>query len=141
MVARIFFPISFVLAVYFRMIFVVEAFVDVIGHTLGFHGLMISLSLVAVQNYWYNRATSTLPCASKVAKLYVVLLLVITGVKMLLAWSVFLHIPIVNPHSSAGAIVGQTFDTLWMIFAAIIPLLVAIKQRNQSRKFKIVLGN
>ncbi len=102
---------------------------------------MISLSLVAVQNYWYNRATVTLPCATQVAKGYVVLLVVITSVKMILAWSVFLHVPIVNPHSNAGAIAGQTVDILWMVFAAIIPLIVAIKQRKRSRKFKIVLGD
>lgn len=139
----VFFPICFILAMYFRMVFVVEAFKDVVGHTLGFQGLIVSLALVAVQNHIYNKATNSIVFPRKpwIATTYLVTLLVVTVIKLILVWSIFLKMPIISPQTSFGAGLGRFLDIVWMILAAIVPLGIAVYQRKRTRNFKIILGD
>jgi hypothetical protein len=139
LLCSLFFPVSFILTMYFRMVFVVEAFEDVVGHTLGFQGLQLSLCLVAIQNYWYNKATNNVPFASKkwISLTYLFSLLGSTSIKMVLVWSIFLGTAV----TTFGAVLGRIIDICWMVLAAIIPLFLAIHQRKTTEKFRIVLGD
>ena len=139
----IFFPISFILTIYFRMIFVIEAFNNLIGHTLPFQGLMVALVLVSIQNYLYNKATNNVPFPKKkwISETYLSLLIIITSLKLIIVWTIFLGFPILDPKSDFGSLFSQSMDICWLVLAAIIPLLLAIYQRNKTGKFKIVLGD
>jgi len=129
-IAMIFFPIIFLLFLFFRMIFVIEAFEDVIGHTLGFHGLMIGLSLVSIQNFVYNKATETMSIKpSWLPATYLISLISVTVLKIVLVWSIFLDNPLLNPKTSIGGGVMQTLDIIWMLLAAVTPLGLAIYQK------------
>lgn len=134
----VFFPICFVLALYFRMVFVVEAFDDVIGHTLGFQGLQLSLALVSIQNFIYNKATNNVPFAPWISIVYLASLLLVTAIKMILVWIIFIVRFTPTPFTS---IFGQFLDVAWMLLAAVVPLGIAFYQRNRTRHFKIVLGD
>ena len=77
-----FLPVEVVLILWFRMIFVVHAFDDVQGHTLGFHGLMIALCLVSVQNYLYHDSIHKRIMSRTVSIGYLTALFMVTATKM-----------------------------------------------------------
>merc|ERR1712137_1153548 len=45
----------------FRMIFVIEAFVDVKGHTFGFLGVQLCLSIIAAKNMYFDYEIDSYP--------------------------------------------------------------------------------
>lgn len=140
-----FLPLQIILAAWFRMIFVVVAFEDVVGHTLGFQGLQLCLVLVSVQNalYWVV-AEHTLPCASRATTLiimwgYVAVLAIITFVKLTIVLSLFAGSPVIDPTTPFGASVSSLFDRFWLLFAAVIPFFVALLQSRVEKGLEITL--
>lgn len=119
---------------WFRMIFVVIAYMDLSGHTAGFFCLQITLILVAMMNTyfildskaaysWIGGRKGTMACAS----IYIFCNLIVSPIKLYLtaeivfkgepaAWSL-------NP--IAGTFAGDAVDKVWMIFNAILPLVVS----------------
>eukprot|EP00746_Dinoflagellata_sp_MGD_P022888 gnl/MRDRNA2_/MRDRNA2_153579_c0_seq1.p1 gnl/MRDRNA2_/MRDRNA2_153579_c0~~gnl/MRDRNA2_/MRDRNA2_153579_c0_seq1.p1 ORF type:complete len:279 (+),score=2.81 gnl/MRDRNA2_/MRDRNA2_153579_c0_seq1:90-839(+) len=134
------FPIELILILCFRMIFVISAFMDTLGHTAGFYGLQIVLSLVASKNLAYNHAIGRFPfmnylglTGSRICGiLYVILLIAITIIKIVHTLMIF--------GGASGLFSGSVarfFDILWMMFAAVLPFFIAYSQIKQTPSIAI----
>ena len=151
-VAKTVFPCMFVLCAWFRMIFVVEAYSNVQGHTAGFLGLQISLVTVAIMNTAYIIETNTSynflggPKGTRIAA-YVY----ITVDVFICAWKIYLSAFIVFKWGMAGDFgdvypqwalesafcgdmkIGQLADIIWMICNAICPLIISWNRSKFER--------
>jgi len=139
------FGLNVVLCIWFRMIFVVIAYEDAGRHTLGFLGLQIALMLVAFQNFFYVIMTgqsyptwnlSTRQTAI-IAKTYLILLVCISAVKISATVYIVIHGegPAFYKEDSfiPGMVKGQVVDLVWMLFNALIPVLIAIvRAKNED---------
>ena len=135
--------VQLVLFAWFRMIFVIEAFGDVVGHTMGFLGLQLGLVLNSLHNAIYNHILGT--SLDSMAGLqwtrigtrgtrilfwcYVVLLTVVTTIKLAHTMTLFAGSPFVDTTTPSGARFAQSMDLLWMLLAAVLPLSLAVAQR------------
>jgi len=140
------FGLNVLLCIWFRMIFVCKAYENVNLHTAGFLGLQIALILVAVQNTLfvimteqsYNIKTLVLgipisfstATTAFLAKLYLGCLLVVSAFKISFTMYVVgngVGAPVTLIFIDAlGMPVGKLTDTVWMIFNAVLPLIIAI---------------
>lgn len=136
------FPIMILLCSWFRMIFVIIAYVNVRGHTAGFLGLQLVLMMLACLNVWYIVESNieyrflggrggTRWCAG----VYLVLDLCVSALKfgsdlMVVAgynypsWGL-------TPVFGTTMVVGQVLDMVWMLFNALLPMIIAYV-RSQS---------
>jgi len=108
------------------MIFIIAVYDNPTGHTLGFFGMQIALCLIALTNTLYVIETKrtfgkcTIAGTAILGWLYFLILLFLTAFKMTWGSSVLMY-------GEEGAITDNstltsTVDTIWMIFAAFLPL-------------------
>lgn len=133
--AIILLPAMIIILAWFRMIFVVIAFENVVGHTVGFEGLQVSLVFIAILNNEYHHQVGTFQPDHifrrlKLGLVYAIFVTLVTTVKLTLTISLFVGHPVVNTKDPSGAAFAQFFDILWMILNAVIPLLIALKLRK-----------
>jgi hypothetical protein len=143
MFSKIAFPVTFFLCSQFRMIFVVLAYVNVSGHTTGFLGLQVALILVAIQNtgYIYNAEISYdvvggLKNTRLIALAYIIGDLIISTFKISATIFVVLNgrgAPwTLKPSPLPGKCIGEMVDIIWMIFNAVIPLIIShFRSKNE----------
>ena len=132
-------PVKLVLLSWFRMVFVVIAFEDTKGHTLGFQGLQLSLVLVALQDVLFMEALQIAwpRFGRKLTRVlhwtYFVALTVVTFLKLLIVLTLFYaSAPVVDPKTSSGAAFCQILDRLWMLLAAVLPIALAELERRSE---------
>ncbi len=125
------------------MIFVCIAYEDPSKHTAGFLGLQITLVLVAVKNVLYvidsNEAVDFLGGMKQtktVAIVYLIGLLIIGSIKITATIYVVQNgvgAPwTLNPSPLPGNVVGQLVDKVWMIFNAVLPLIIShVRAKNE----------
>jgi len=131
---------------WFRMIFVVIAYVDLSGHTAGFFCLQFTLIITAMMNTLFIIDTK---CAFKflggrkgtliAAYTYIIVNFVISIFKLILTGHiVFNGKPASWALDSIGSqLVGQFVDNVWFVCNAVIPLVVAIVRSASEQPLKI----
>jgi len=133
--------IEVLLGLMFRMIFVVEAFQNVVGHTLPFQGLQVCLCLVAVENFLYDYKTNNVPFKNHqtfsrpaliIGFVYLISLLIVTSLKIIYVTSVFLKAPVFDVTVPAQKSFVTNLDTFWMFLAAVVPFFLALRGRIAS---------
>jgi hypothetical protein len=149
-VAKTVFPCMIVLCAWFRMIFVVEAYVNVQGHTAGFLGLQLSLVTIAIMNTAYILETGTsfdflggLKGTRIAAYLYITVDVIICAIKVYLSSFIVFGWGLANDNiypqwaleSAFGGDmkIGQVVDVIWMICNALCPVIISYK-RSKSEK-------
>ena len=128
-------PIQLLLMLWFRMIFVVDAFVDVKGHTAGFLGLQVAMCLIALQNLLYQKLHGyALPFPSWVWDAYMGLLVVVTATKMTHTLLLFFAEggSFIDVTTAGGAKLAKMIDVAWMLLAAVVPIGLAELQRRSE---------
>jgi hypothetical protein len=128
----ILFPILVIMVLWFRMIFVVEAFFNVVGHTLGFFGLQFALLLVLVSNFGYHFAHGTLAGPKLFAALYLVAAFIVTIIKITLATSVFVGSPVYAVGTTGGNAFAHFIDISWMVLQAVLPAIYSFLNRRKT---------
>lgn len=147
---KIFFPIEVVLCAWFRMIFVMLAYVNVQGHTAGFLGLQIALVMVTVSNVYYILATNTVydflggvKGTRLCARVYLVGDLLISAVKVYLTAYVVFSGSYPGWAKAASGIpgknVGQIIDIVWMVFNAVLPVFISFMRAKTEKPLKITI--
>ena len=143
MFSKIVFPITILLCSQFRMIFVILAYVNVSGHTAGFLGLQVALILVAIQNtgYVYDAeisydAVGGVKNTRRLALAYIIGDLIICTFKITATIFVVQNgygAPwTLEPSPLPGKCMGQMIDMIWMIFNAVIPLVLShFRSKNE----------
>ena len=130
------FPLNIVLCSQFRMIFVCIAYENVKQHTAGFLGLQITLILVALQNAGFiwdaeiaYPSLGGIKGTRRAVLAYIICDLFICFFKIKSTTYVVMNgrgAPwTLNPSPMPGKCMGQFVDLIWMIFNAVIPLLVS----------------
>jgi len=134
-------PVEFVLAVLFRMVFVIDGFQNIQGHTIGFLGLQLLLCLISTKNLLVDRELGETPgrglvgqkAARVLAILYVLLLCVSSALKIIhTAALLFTGSGIFDVTTSGGVAIAKTLDYMWMVLAAVIPALIAFQQMRST---------
>lgn len=137
---------------WFRMIFVVIAWDNIIGHTLGFLGLQIGLVLVAVENYiggiLWGRSTGKrwkMPFLTEdqtvvLWTLYIILLVVVTVIRLTLSFFIFADNPLVDNSTASGAAFSASMDRIWMALAAVCPIFIALFLRRTEPSIFITVS-
>jgi hypothetical protein len=141
--SKIVFPINLFLCAQFRMIFVCIAYESPSQHTAGFLGLQICLILVAVQNTLYVIDSNVsydflggLTNTRLVSIAYLTGLLAISSIKITATIFVVQNgygAPWTRePSMLPGNCVGQLVDKVWMIFNAVLPMIISyIRSKNE----------
>lgn len=145
-VARALFPVMIVLCSWFRMIFVILVYENARGHTAGFLGLQLTLMMVACLNVWYIAETKIeygflggLRGTRVCALVYLVCDLAVSAAKFWLDSNVVAGYPypswgMIEFH---GLVVGQIVDQIWMLFNAVLPLIISYVRSKQERPLEI----
>ncbi len=130
------------------LIFVFIAYENVRGHTAGFLGLQISLILVALQNALYVMCTKqkivgSVETTQALVKVY------IAGLSFISAFKITATIYVVFNGEGApwtmgksfvpGMPVGRLVDQVWMVFNAILPLIISFLRNKAEKKLQIVI--
>jgi hypothetical protein len=138
--AMILFPVQIILCAWFRMIFVVLAYENVRGHTAGFLGLQIALIIVAILNTAYVLETKVsysflggLRGTRITAFAYIIGNLIIGSIKVYFTTYIVFGLggDSLYPEwglqeiAGSGLVVGQVVDIFWMIFNAILPVIIS----------------
>ncbi len=132
------------------MIFVCIAYENVSQHTAGFLGLQISLILVALKNVLYvidsNESVSWLGGIAQtrmVAIAYLIGLLSISSIKVQATTYVVMNgggAPwTLEPSILPGNCVGQLVDKVWMIFNAVLPLIISYVRSKSEYPLDITI--
>ncbi len=132
------------------MIFVCIAYEDPSKHTAGFLGLQISLILVALKNVLYvidsNESVSWLGGIKQtrmVAIAYLIGLMAISSVKITATIYVVQYgrgAPwTLEPSPVPGNCVGQLVDKIWMIFNAVLPLIISYVRSKSEYPLDITI--
>lgn len=142
------FRINIFLCTQFRLIFVFIAYEYVKGHTVGFLGLQISLILVALQNALYVMCTKqkivgSVETTQALVKIYIFGLSFISAFKITATTYVVLHgegapwtmLDTFVPNMPVGRLV----DLVWMVFNAILPLIISFLRNKAEKKLQIVI--
>jgi hypothetical protein len=130
------FPFVVVFIAWFRMIFIVKVTDDAKGHTLGFFGMQIALCLVALQNVIYTTAMGTAyPGIGRKGTVLICwtcffCLVPLTIFKMTWASAIFMGTPIAYFDPPEGQFIVQIVDRVWMLFAAVWPIIDAEFQKR-----------
>jgi hypothetical protein len=143
-IAKIFFPIQVVLCAWFRMIFVVLAYVNVQGHTAGFLGLQVALAMVAITNVLYILETKpTYGFLGGAKGTRIAALVYIFGDLGIIAIKIFLtgHIVILggypvwstSPSGVPGYNIAEIVDVIWMIFNAVLPMFISYVRAKSEK--------
>eukprot|EP00527_Entomoneis_sp_CCMP2396_P007723 CAMPEP_0198141592 /NCGR_PEP_ID=MMETSP1443-20131203/4578_1 /TAXON_ID=186043 /ORGANISM="Entomoneis sp., Strain CCMP2396" /LENGTH=221 /DNA_ID=CAMNT_0043804391 /DNA_START=88 /DNA_END=753 /DNA_ORIENTATION=- len=146
--------LSIILSIGFRMIFVYVAYEDPGKHTAGFLGLQFALVLVAVQNtlyvvmtgHSYRFACFNLDTArtARIAWTYLILNMCITSVKLYGTIFIVKHgygpDLYKQPSFIPGKATGQIIDAVWMLFNAVIPLIIASVRMNNETPLEIEIS-
>jgi hypothetical protein len=154
-VAKFIFPFLLILCAWFRMIFVVEAYSNVQGHTAGFLGLQIALTTVAILNTAYVLETETsysflggLKGTRIAAYIYIVGDLIISGTKVYLSAFIVFGMGLQNgdiyprwalEQATPTMVVGQVVDLIWMFFNAILPLFISFLRSKSEPPLKFTI--
>lgn len=136
--SQIVFPLCIFLCSQFRMIFVSIAYENVQGHTAGFLGLQVALILIAFHNAIFiwesNTAYKQLGGPQNgLRNTRIGIIVYLVGQVSIFIAKVYATIYVVSYGKGApwtlrplGSVVaGQVVDWIWMIFNAIIPLILA----------------
>jgi len=148
--SKIVFPINVVLCSQFRMIFVCIAYLDVQKHTAGFLGLQVALMLVAISNTLYvydsNECLNLFGTIEKTrlaGLVYLVGDLIISSIKITATIFVVQNgygAPwTLNPSGIPGLCVGQVVDQVWMIFNAVLPLIISYNRAKSEYPLEIAI--
>ena len=105
---------------------------QVVGHTIGFHGLMIALCLVALQNFLYHDSIGRLVGPRWVSLGYLLALWAVTLVKLVIVWAIFSGTPLWSTSNEAGNAFAHAMDICWMVLAAVVPIVLAYKSRQST---------
>jgi hypothetical protein len=143
-IAKIFFPIQVVLCAWFRMIFVVLAYVNVNGHTAGFLGLQVALAMVAISNVMYILETKPTygflggAKGTRIAALvYLFGDLGIIAIKILLTVNIVISgsYPIWStaPSGVPGYNIAEIVDVIWMLFNAVLPMFISYVRAKSEK--------
>lgn len=142
-VEKIVFPVMLVLCAWFRMIFVVEAYSNVRGHTAGFLGLQATFVTVAIMNVAYILETETSydflggKKGTRIAAyVYITIDVIACLFKLYLSafivfgWGMAGDFGDIYPQwalkdAFAGMKVGQLVDIVWMLCNAVCPLIIS----------------
>ena len=128
------------------MIFVILVYEDARGHTAGFLGLQLTLMMVACLNVWYISETKleydilggrwgTHLCSL----IYLVCDLAVSATKFWLD----VHVVVGFDYPSWGLkpvgslVVGECVDHVWMLFNAILPLIISYVRSKEERPLEI----
>lgn len=133
-------PLILIGCALFRLIFVMIAYVNVGGHTFGFLLLQISLFLVACLNVWFVvEARMEYRClcgrTKEIACAYLLCNIPISAVKMFLTAYAVLNgrYPGWTANPVGGVLAGQVVDWTWMLFNAVIPLVISfVRSRTEN---------
>lgn len=146
---RICFPFMIILCAWFRMIFVVLAYANVAGHTAGFLGLQICLVMVAILNTVFMLETKVeydflggIRGTRIAAYTYIIGDLTISGIKVYLTTMVVIgagYPEWAKSHLVSGKNVGQVVDMVWMIFNAILPVIISYIQSKSEKPLKFTI--
>lgn len=147
---KILFPIQIVLCAWFRMIFVVIAYVNLQGHTAGFLGLQICLVIVAVSNSIYVIETKMgyrLLGGVKGTKITVYVYLI--GNLIIGAITIYVSgcVVVLGAYPEwakvasgvPGLTVGRILDLIWMVFNALLPVVIAFVRSKSEKPLHITL--
>ncbi len=144
--------LEIIFTAWFRLVFVMSALNNPLGHTLPFQGLQVTLALIAIQNTtYYNLLHETKwkflgwmgnwrEHLGTIGWIYTGLLLFVTAVKLTVVTLIFAGHPIFPIDSDAQKSFGSFFDTAWMILAAIIPLFISIYMMYQQDRPKLTIN-
>lgn len=147
--AKIFFPIQVVLCAWFRMIFVMLAYVNVQGHTAGFLGLQVALVMVALTNVYYILETKVcykflggLKGTRVWGRVYLVGDLLVSAIKIYLTAFVVVSgsYPEWAKSEFLGKNVGQVIDIVWMIFNAVLPVFISFMRAKSEKPLTITIN-
>lgn len=149
--SKVTFPVCVFLCSQFRMIFVCIAYENVQHHTAGFLGLQIVLILVAVQNtlfIWDSNTVYTqlggITNTRRAALAYLIGNLMVSSIKVKATIFVVMNgfgAPwTLEPSILPGKCVGQLVDLIWMIFNALLPLLIARFRSKNERPLEITIS-
>ena len=132
--------------------FVFIAYEDPSGHTLGFLCLLIGLVLVAIQNTLYIILTKqSYLCFGRpvwsphiIGIIYLVCNLLISGLKI---GAVIFFVAnerspqlYTRPSGIGDLLAGQIIDYFWMLFNAIIPMIIAVVRFRNEDKISFVIS-
>lgn len=152
--AKIAFPFEVIFVALFRMIFIVLAYTDVRGHTAGFLGLQIMLTLNSIINVWYILDTGVyyrwlggLEGTRIAFYIYLYCNYAIMAIKLYLtAFVVFsfggpdvIYPAWAKQEFIFGKVVGEIIDLVWMFFYAIMPLIVSYIRKDTEPKIFVNL--
>lgn len=145
--------IEIIFIAWFRMVFVIRAFVNLTGHTLPFIGLQITLCMISVQNciFYYFLHDGEIDYSDLyhwgsqkvlgiLAYVYTGFLVAVTLAKIVLTGSVLDGHPVMTIGTPTQKAVGSFFDTAWVILAAVIPLLISLYLVFKKGKPKAVIS-
>ena len=132
------------------MIFVCIAYLDVQKHTAGFLGLQVALMLVAISNTLYvydsNECLNILGTIERTrlaGLVYLVGDLIISSIKITATIFVVQNgygAPwTLNPSGIPGLCVGQVVDQVWMIFNAVLPLIISYNRAKSEYPLEIAI--
>jgi len=153
-------PLEIVLMVWFRMIFVIDAFDNVNGHTSFFQLFQILLALVAVKNMMYYNMIHKEPLAEvleffgapslipqrfhgPIQIAYVTLVCLTTAWKIIIVRTQFAGHPILITTEGGperDMIIAAFTDRLWMLLNAIFPMLFAYCQSRKISSLSVDLS-
>jgi len=147
---QIFFPITVLLCIGFRMIFVCIAYESANQHTAGFLGLQVALIIVAVSNssqilltgQSYPSCCLGVKATAIIAIVYLVLNLSISSVKVYATSYIVRHgvgpdfykIPV-----GSGIALGRIIDFIWMIMNAFLPAVIALVRFQNEDPFEVII--
>jgi len=140
---RCLFPIMIVLCSWFRMIFVILAYQNVRGHTAGFLGLQLTLMMVACLNVFYISETKIQYTllggrAGTLWAAYIYLFFALGS--SVIKFYLDAHVVLGFSYPSWGLVkvgggsmvVGQVVDMIWMLFNAVLPLIIAYVRSSEQ---------
>ena len=114
------------------MIFVVGAFESVVGHTLGFIGLQVSLLIVLFSNYGYHSSHKTLAGTRGLSIAYLVAAVSITLLKITIAFSIFSGHSIYTVGTTSGNDFADVVDVIWMVLQSVLPAVFSWRNRRRT---------
>lgn len=155
--AKLSFPFQIALCALFRMIFVIIAYIDVRGHTFGFMCLQMSLFTVTILNAAYIleiRPTLGLQNAKSTSWVRGVFWTYIIGDIAIMIVKLYLTMFVVfgwgsenmfYPHwglykiFGGYMVIGELVDIIWMIFNAILPLIISFLRMRYEPKMEVTI--
>lgn len=148
--SKVVFPLNVFLCSQFRMIFVCIAYENPSQHTAGFLGLQVALMLVAIQNTLYvidsNECLNfcgTVKNTRLAGIAYLIGDLAISSVKITATIFVVQNgkgAPwTLEPSIVPGQCTGELVDKIWMIFNAVLPLILSYNRAKSEYPLDIAI--